>query len=74
MPFNGNGLTLGIIDGINFAKQINPKLLLPIHMQHPKDIMNPNINQLKQELEYNGIKYKIMKIGETIDFDIENIF
>ncbi|MBD9098487.1 MBL fold metallo-hydrolase [bacterium] len=73
MPFNGNGLTFGIIDGINFAKQINPKLLLPIHMQHPKGIMNPNIDKLKQELEHNCINYKIMKIGEKINFNDEKI-
>ena len=47
-------------------KQINPKLLLPIHMQHPKDIMNPNLDVLKQELERNKINYKIVGIGDKI--------
>lgn len=47
-------------------KQINPKLLLPINMQHPKDIMNPNLNVLKQELERNKINYNIVCIGDKI--------
>ena len=47
-------------------KQINTKLLLPIHMQHPKDIMNPNLNVLKQELERNKINYNIVCIGDKI--------
>lgn len=69
MPFNGNGLTLGMTDGIWFAKKINPKLVLPIHLQHPKDIMNPDIDKLKQELELNCLNYRIMKVGETIEFN-----
>lgn len=67
MPFNGNGLTMGIIDGITFAKKINPKLLIPVHMQHPKRIMNPDISFLKQELDNNLINYKFMDIGEKIE-------
>ena len=46
--------------------QINTKLLLPIYMQHPKDIMNPNLNVLKQELERNKINYNIVCIGDKI--------
>jgi L-ascorbate metabolism protein UlaG (beta-lactamase superfamily) len=67
MPFNGNGLTMGIIDGISFAKDINPKLLLPIHMQHPNPIMNPNIDLLRMSLEREDINYKILEVGQTIE-------
>jgi L-ascorbate metabolism protein UlaG (beta-lactamase superfamily) len=67
MPFNGNGLTMGIIDGTSFAKDINPKLLLPIHMQHSRPIMNPNIDTLKNSLESENINYKILDIGATIE-------
>jgi L-ascorbate metabolism protein UlaG (beta-lactamase superfamily) len=67
MPFNGNGLTMGIIDGIMFAKAINPKLLIPIHMQHPKPIMNPNLEVLKKNLVEANINYNILNIGEMIE-------
>lgn len=67
MPFNGNGLTLGIIDGVMFAQDINPELLLPIHMEHPLPFMNPDINILKSEIEKAGIKYQLLKLKETID-------
>lgn len=67
MPFNGNGLTMGIVDGIAFAKTINPKLLLPIHMELPNPIMNPNIDVLKKNIEENNMNYKILSIGESIE-------
>ena len=37
MPFNGNGLTLGLVDSIDFIKDINPKLVLPIHLIETQD-------------------------------------
>lgn len=67
MPFNGNGLTLGIVDGVSFAKAINPKLVLPIHLQHPKSIMNPNLNELKNALQEEGLNYKILGFNETLE-------
>ena len=66
MPFNGNGLTLGIIDGVMFAQDINPELLLPIHMEHPLPFMNPDIDKLKSEVEKAGMKYQLLNVKETI--------
>ena len=67
MPFNGNGLTLGLTDSIDFIKDINPKLVLPIHLQHPNPIMNPDIDTLKENLEKENITYKILDIYESIE-------
>lgn len=69
MPFNGNGLTLGIIDGVMFAQDINPELLLPIHMEHPLPFMNPDVDILKSEIEKAGIKYKLLNVKDTIDVE-----
>ena len=68
MPFNGNGITLGIVDGISFIKGIKPKFVLPVHMQHPLPHMNPNVEILRSALEENDINYKILSIGESIEF------
>lgn len=67
MPFNGNGLTLGIIDGTSFIKGIKPSLVLPIHMQHPNPIMNPDIEELSNYLDENDINYKILDLYESIE-------
>lgn len=67
MPFNGNGLTLGILDGILFAKETGAKLVLPIHMQHPNPIMNPNIEELMNNLKDSGLEFKILDINESVE-------
>ncbi len=67
MPFNGNGLTLGLVEGIGFIKDIAPKLVLPIHLQHPNPVMNPNTDILKETLEKENISYKILNVFEYID-------
>ncbi len=69
MPFNGNGLTMGLIDGIEFIKAINPKLVLPIHMEHPNPEMNPDIEKLKSRLKEKGIENKILKLKESIEIN-----
>jgi L-ascorbate metabolism protein UlaG (beta-lactamase superfamily) len=69
MPFNGNGLTLGIIDGVMFAKDINPKLVLSIHTEHPLEFMNPNIEELKKELEKADIEYEILNVKECLEIE-----
>lgn len=67
MPFNGHGLTLGIRDGIAFAKRARARMILPIHMEHPLEEMNPSIKKLEKELKGNECKYRILDIKEGID-------
>ena len=52
-----------------FAKDINPKIVLPIHTEHPLPFMNPNIENLKKQLEDNDLEYKILNNKETITFN-----
>lgn len=68
MPFNGNGLTMGLFDGLGFVKGIKPKLLLPIHMQHPLPFMNPDLNELRKMLDEEKINYVVMGVNESIEF------
>ena len=67
MPFNGNGVTMGIIDGTTFAKDLNPELVIPVHMEMAEPYMNPNIDALKSELDKEGITYKILETKEYIE-------
>lgn len=69
MPFNGNGLTLGILDGILFAKETGAKLILPIHTQHPNPAMNPIVKELEKSLSDNELQYKILNINESIEIN-----
>lgn len=66
MPFNGNGLTMGVVDAVDFVKQINPKMVLPVHMEHPNPIMNPDLSILNKVLKDNSINYKILELKDTV--------
>lgn len=52
-----------------FAQDINPELLLPIHMEHPLPFMNPDVDILKSEIEKAGIKYQLLNVKDTIDVE-----
>jgi len=67
MPFNGNGLTFGLVDGMGFVKGIAPKLLLPIHMEHPIPNFNPDTKSLIKMCKEEDVQCKILEFGETIE-------
>lgn len=67
MPFNGNGLTMGIYDGSLFAKATNAKLVIPIHLEHPSPEMQVDLEKLKNRIEAEDMEYKFLDIGETIE-------
>lgn len=67
MPFNGNGLTFGITDGIAFAKDMKPDLVIPIHMQHV--LYNPKKEELEKAFKEANLTYKILEIGESITLE-----
>lgn len=68
MPFNGNGLTLGVFDGTQFAKKTGANLVIPIHLEHSNPVMMPNLDKLKENIENEKMEYKMLEIFETIEF------
>lgn len=67
MPFNGNGLTMGIYDGSLFAKATNAKLVIPLHLEHPNLEMQVDLQKLKSRIEAEGMEFKYLDICETIE-------
>lgn len=67
MPFNGNGLTMGITDGIDFAKDIAPSLVIPVHLEHK--LYNPEPEELKKALDEAGLEYEILDPGEFVEVE-----
>lgn len=66
-PFNGNGLTLGIVDGIDFIKHTKAKLVLPVHNKPPRVDMIPDFSRLSQALQKEDIHYKILEDYESFE-------
>lgn len=67
MPFNGNGLTLGVFEGVKFANKTGAKLIVPIHLEHPNPIMMPDLDKLKENVVNEKMECKMLDILETID-------
>ncbi|MDD3303418.1 MAG: MBL fold metallo-hydrolase [Clostridia bacterium] len=67
MPFNGNGLTMGIYDGILFAKATTAKSVIPVHLEHPLQVMNVDLEKLKNSVEEAGMEYHFLDIGESFE-------
>lgn len=67
MPFNGNGLTFGIYDGILFAQMVKAKKIIPVHMNHPKLFMNPDKDVLKMKIQEAGMECIMLDTKESVE-------
>jgi L-ascorbate metabolism protein UlaG (beta-lactamase superfamily) len=65
VPVSGHGLVMGPFEAALFTKETEAKFIIPIHMDNPK--FPTDLNELKSEFEKNGLNYKLMKFGESIE-------
>lgn len=65
MPFNGNGLTIGMYEAPMFIKDLNAKLVIPIHFEHPTLKVDKE-KLIKMFLE-NNIEYELLNDEESIE-------
>ncbi len=65
LPVTAHGLTMSSYEAALFAKELNAKLVLPIHMDNEK--YPTNLNYLKENFARFNINYKILDIEETIE-------
>ncbi len=62
-----------VMDGkeaVRFVKEINPKLVIPIHYSSPK--YPTTTDEFEKEMQDSGINFKILKDGENIELSEEN--
>lgn len=65
LPVTAHGLTMSSYEAALFAKELEAKLVLPVHMDN--DVYPTDLNYLKENFEKFNIKYKLLDIGETIE-------
>ncbi|MFA6269250.1 MAG: MBL fold metallo-hydrolase [archaeon] len=65
LPFTGYGLTMAPFEAALFAKETGAKLIIPMHYDNPKYPVD--MKRMEEELQKNELKYKILKIGESIE-------
>ena len=65
LPVTAHGLTMSSYEAALFAKELEAKLVLPVHMDN--DVYPTDLNYLKENFEKFNIKYKLLDIEETIE-------
>lgn len=68
VPISNRGVTMGINEAVNFANNLKPKLVIPVHYDSPKDV-GINLQEFVKKAEEKGLKVKIMSFGEEILLD-----
>jgi L-ascorbate metabolism protein UlaG (beta-lactamase superfamily) len=65
LPFNNHGVCMGPFEAALFAKETNAELIIPIHYDNSK--LPGDVNKFEEELKKNGLNFKFLKIGESIE-------
>lgn len=65
LPITAHGLTMSAYEAALFSKDLEAKLVLPVHMDN--DFYPPDINFMKENFEKFDINYKVLEIEETIN-------
>lgn len=65
VPVVDHGLVMGPWEAALFAKETGAKLTVPIHYDNPKH--PADFELVKKEFEAQGLHYKFLEIGESVD-------
>lgn len=65
LPVTAHGLTMSSYEAALFAKELDAKLVLPIHMDN--EMYPTDLEYMKENFEKFNINYKVLEIGETIE-------
>lgn len=65
LPVTAHGLTMSSYEAALFSKDLEAKLVLPVHMDN--DFYPTDINFMKENFEKFDINYKVLEIEETIN-------
>ncbi len=65
LPVTAYGLTMSAYEAALFSKELEAKLVIPIHMDNEK--YPTDIKYMKENFEKFNINYKVLEIKETIE-------
>lgn len=66
-PVTGYGLTMSAFETALFSKEVEAKLVIPIHMDNPK--FPPNFDFIKSMFEKYDVEYELLENDETIEIE-----
>lgn len=65
VPVCNHGLVMGPFEAALFAKETGASLVIPYHYDNPK--FPTDLEKVKEEFEKQGLNYKVLGIGESIE-------
>jgi L-ascorbate metabolism protein UlaG (beta-lactamase superfamily) len=65
LPVTAHGLTMSSFEAALLAKDLEVKLVLPIHMDN--EMYPTDLEFMKKNFDKQGINYKVLEIGENIE-------
>lgn len=65
VPVSNHCVTMGPSEAALFAKETGASVIVPCHYDNP--IHPVDLEQVKREFEREGVSYKILKIGESVE-------
>jgi L-ascorbate metabolism protein UlaG (beta-lactamase superfamily) len=67
VPISDRGLVMGMDDAVHFASQLNPRMVVPIHYDSPKDRDRIDTAAFLQMLDRYGLYGQILDHGQMIE-------
>lgn len=67
VPISNDWITMSPMEAAVFIKEINPKMVIPIHYDSPQHPMDPN--RFLEEMKESNIKVRILNNGESIEIN-----
>lgn len=67
VPVSDYGVTMGAFEAALFAKEANAKLVIPLHADNPKYVVN--FDFVKKMFEENEVDYEILENEESIEIE-----
>jgi Predicted Zn-dependent hydrolases of the beta-lactamase fold len=65
LPVTAHGLTMSSFEAVLFSKELEAKLVLPIHMDN--EVFPTDLDYMKKNFDKYNINYKVLEIGESIE-------
>jgi len=65
IPVSGYGVVMGPFEAALFAKETGARLVIPVHLDSPKYPVD--YDMVKENFEKEGLKYRVLKIKESIE-------
>ncbi len=66
VPINNRGVSMNQDEAVQFSKEVNPQIAIPVHYDSPKD-KHINPKDFVDKMQGSGIEVKVLSFGERFE-------